>query len=197
MQVRHYAVKTTKYLEFRHDVVLIIFRTIINYLIKLKPQYWLLSIALQYIFYVYFVYRECVALQDPHCAWDSKEQQCSWVGNRQFPNPERFLQNIESGKTDICNKLPALLASERHNNRSPATKKPTQSEPNQLLPNNDIQNEILIEVVETNVLSEDKSSSNNKHETGKFNLTECLFVAHYKNKSNLSHKTKTKSQNFK
>ncbi|XP_034835774.1 semaphorin-1A-like [Maniola hyperantus] len=109
--------------------------------------------------------RECVALQDPHCAWDSKQQQCSWVGNRQFPNPERFLQNIESGKTDICNKLPALLASERHNSRSPATKKPTLSETNQLLPNNDIQNEILIEVVETNVLSEDKGSSNNKHET--------------------------------
>lgn len=30
----------------------------------------------------------------------------------------------------------------------------------------DIQNEILIEVVETNVLSEEKSPSNNKHETG-------------------------------
>ncbi|XP_052743584.1 semaphorin-1A [Bicyclus anynana] len=109
--------------------------------------------------------RECVALQDPHCAWDSKQQQCAWVGNRQFPNPERFLQNIETGKTDICNKLPALLPSERHNNRSPATKKPTQTEPNRLLPNNDIQNEILIEVVETNVLSEEKGSSNNKHET--------------------------------
>lgn len=31
----------------------------------------------------------------------------------------------------------------------------------------DIQNEILIEVVETNVLSEEKNTNNNKHETGK------------------------------
>ncbi|CAG9581459.1 unnamed protein product [Danaus chrysippus] len=108
--------------------------------------------------------RECVGLQDPHCAWDSKQQQCSWVGNRQFPNPERFLQNIETGKTDICNKLPSLLPSDRHANRNPVTKKP-QSDPNPHQPNNDIQNEILIEVVETNVLSEDKDTSNNKHET--------------------------------
>ncbi|CAH0727335.1 unnamed protein product, partial [Brenthis ino] len=102
--------------------------------------------------------RDCVALQDPHCAWDSKQQQCSWVGNRQFPNPERFLQNIENGKTEICSKQPAL----GDRSRSQATKKP-QSETNQ--PTNDIQNEIVIEVVETNVLSEDKSVNNNKHET--------------------------------
>lgn len=105
--------------------------------------------------------RDCVALQDPHCAWDSKQQQCSWVGNRQFPNPERFLQNIENGKTEICSKQPAL----GDRSRSQATKKP-QSETNQ--PTNDIQNEIVIEVVETNVLSEDKSVNNNKHETGTF-----------------------------
>ncbi|XP_013194201.2 semaphorin-1A [Amyelois transitella] len=101
--------------------------------------------------------RECVALQDPHCAWDSKQQQCSWVGNRQFPNPERFLQNVEYGKTDICNKLPAL--STGHSNKNPGTKKPKLSQ------SDDIQNEILIEVVETNVLSEDKPTNNNKHGT--------------------------------
>ncbi|XP_050681279.1 semaphorin-1A-like [Leptidea sinapis] len=109
--------------------------------------------------------RECVSLQDPHCAWDSKQQQCAWVGNRQFPNPERFLQNVEYGKTDICNKIPALLPSERHSNRNPATKKPTQSEPNVRQKPNDIQNEILIEVVETNVLSADDKTINTKHET--------------------------------
>uniref|UniRef100_A0A2H1VS45 SFRICE_005377 n=1 Tax=Spodoptera frugiperda TaxID=7108 RepID=A0A2H1VS45_SPOFR len=109
--------------------------------------------------------RECVALQDPHCAWDSKQQVCSWVGNRQFPNPERFLQNVEYGKTDICNKLPALLPGDRHSNRNPGTKKPTQSESDMRQKTDDIQNEILIEVVETNVLSEDKSTNNNKHET--------------------------------
>lgn len=109
--------------------------------------------------------RECVALQDPHCAWDSKQQVCSWVGNRQFPNPERFLQNVEYGKTDICNKLPALLPGDRHSNRNPGTKKPTQSESDIRQKTDDIQNEILIEVVETNVLSEDKSTNNNKHET--------------------------------
>ncbi|CAH2050465.1 unnamed protein product, partial [Iphiclides podalirius] len=107
--------------------------------------------------------RECIALQDPHCAWDSKQQQCTWVGNRQFPNPERFLQNVEHGKSEVCNKLPALLPSERHN-RGPQTKRPPPTETNQQPPE-DIQNEILIEVVETNVLSEEKTPSNHKHET--------------------------------
>ncbi|CAG9796562.1 unnamed protein product [Diatraea saccharalis] len=109
--------------------------------------------------------RDCVALQDPHCAWDAKQQQCSWVGNRQFPNPERFLQNVEYGKTDICNKLPPLMTGERHSNRNPGTKKPILSETDIRQKADDIQNEILIEVVETNVLSEDKNSNNNKHET--------------------------------
>lgn len=117
-----------------------------------------------------FIYRECVALQDPHCAWDSKEQQCSWVGNRQFPNPERFLQNVEYGKTEICNKLPALLPNERHVNRSPGTKKPVISEPDVRQKPGDIQNEILIEVVETNVLQEPKSGEDSKHNTGKFSF---------------------------
>ncbi|XP_004930153.1 semaphorin-1A [Bombyx mori] len=110
--------------------------------------------------------RECVSLQDPHCAWDSKEQQCSWVGNRQFPNPERFLQNVEHGKTDICNKLPALLPGERHSNRNPGTKKPSSSESEARQKTDDIQNEIFIEeVLETNVIAEEKNSHNNKHET--------------------------------
>ncbi|KAL0851129.1 hypothetical protein ABMA28_006995 [Loxostege sticticalis] len=108
--------------------------------------------------------RDCVLLQDPHCAWDAKQQQCSWVGNRQFPNPERFLQNVEYGKTDICNKLPPLLSGDRNTNRNPGTKKPTLPESDMRQKTDDIQNEILIEVVETNVLSEDKPS-NNKHET--------------------------------
>ncbi|GBP15407.1 Semaphorin-1A, partial [Eumeta japonica] len=87
--------------------------------------------------------RECVALQDPHCAWDSKQQQCTWVGNRQFPNPDRFLQNVEFGKTDICNKISALLPTDRdQSNRSPGTKKPTQKEPDSKQKFNDIQNEI-------------------------------------------------------
>ncbi|CAG9117472.1 unnamed protein product [Plutella xylostella] len=106
--------------------------------------------------------RECVSLQDPHCAWDSKQQQCAWVGNRQFPNPERFLQNIEFGKTEICNKLPALLPGDRHSNRSPGTKKPSLSEGEERQKNDDIQNEIVIQVVETNVLTEEK---NDQHET--------------------------------
>lgn len=115
----------------------------------------------------FMCFRECVALQDPHCAWDSKQQQCSWVGNRQFPNPERFLQNVEYGKTEICNKLPALLPGDRHSNRNPGTKKPTLSE-SERQKTDDIQNEILIEVVETNVLSEEKSTNHHKHETGMY-----------------------------
>ncbi|XP_030032598.2 semaphorin-1A [Manduca sexta] len=109
--------------------------------------------------------RECVALQDPHCAWDSKIQQCSWVGNRQFPNPERFLQNVETGKTEVCNKLPALSTGDRHSNRNQGTKKLSTSESETHIKSDDIQNEILIEVVETNVLSEEKSTTNSKHET--------------------------------
>lgn len=61
--------------------------------------------------------------------------------------------------------MPPLLPGDRHSNRNPGTKKPTSSE-SELHNNNDnIQNEILIEVVETNVLTDDKHV--NKHETGK------------------------------
>lgn len=124
---------------------------------------------------VSFNYRDCVALQDPHCAWDSKQQTCAWVGNRQFPNPERFLQNVEHGKSEICNKLPALLPGDRHSNRNPGTKKPLQSESEMRQKTDDIQNEILIEVVETNILSEEKGTSNNKHETGKISTYKANF----------------------
>jgi hypothetical protein len=57
------------------------------------------------------------------------------------------------------------MSGERHSNRNPGTKKPIISETDIRQKTDDIQNEILIEVVETNVLSEDKHS-NNKHETG-------------------------------
>lgn len=106
-----------------------------------------------------------MALQDPHCAWDSKQQQCAWVGNRQFPNPERFLQNVEHGKTDTCNKLPVFASGDRYSNRNPSTKKPLVSETDTLQkPDEDVQNEILIEVVERNILDEKPS---NKHDSGK------------------------------
>lgn len=42
------------------------------------------------------------------------------------------------------------------------------SEPDVRQKPGDIQNEILIEVVETNVLQEPKSDENSKHNTGKF-----------------------------
>lgn len=55
------------------------------------------------------------------------------------------------------------MPGDRHSNKNPGTKKPVLSEPD-TRKTDDIQNEILIEVVETNVLSEEKT--NNKHETG-------------------------------
>lgn len=66
--------------------------------------------------------------------------------------------------------MPALLPNERHNNRSPGTKKPVISEPDVRHKPGDIQNEILIEVVETNVLQEPKSDEDSKHNTGKFSF---------------------------
>lgn len=58
------------------------------------------------------------------------------------------------------------MSGERNSNRNPGTKKPSLPESDMRQKTDDIQNEILIEVVETNVLSEEKSPSNNKHETG-------------------------------
>lgn len=111
--------------------------------------------------------RECVTLQDPHCAWDSKMQQCAWVGNRQFPNPERFLQNVESGKNDICNKLPSLATNDwqhkpkHHDSANNAVKQPIRPEPD-LRPKDDLNNEIVIELVENNVITD--RNTINKHE---------------------------------
>lgn len=116
-----------------------------------------------------FIYRECVALQDPHCAWDSKQQNCTWVGNRRFPNPERYLQNVEWGKVAICNKIPPLIPQDRYKNVNPGTKKPIQIETVIIEKTKDLENGILIEIDEPNDISLDNNRIN-KHETGTYLL---------------------------
>ncbi|GLH01245.1 Semaphorin-1A [Gryllus bimaculatus] len=47
--------------------------------------------------------RECVALQDPYCAWDTTEQRCTAVGSPDWSaGKRRFIQNITKGEHKAC-----------------------------------------------------------------------------------------------
>jgi len=48
-------------------------------------------------------YRECVALQDPYCAWDNVEQRCTAVGSPTWSaGKKRFIQSITNGEHKNC-----------------------------------------------------------------------------------------------
>jgi hypothetical protein len=47
--------------------------------------------------------RECVALQDPYCAWDNVEQHCTAVGSPDWSTDKnRFIQSIALGEHEAC-----------------------------------------------------------------------------------------------
>ncbi|KAF4531834.1 hypothetical protein B566_EDAN000860 [Ephemera danica] len=47
--------------------------------------------------------RECIALQDPYCAWDQQQARCTAVGSPDWSAAGgRFLQNITSGEHSAC-----------------------------------------------------------------------------------------------
>ncbi|XP_037074531.1 semaphorin-1A-like [Pollicipes pollicipes] len=44
---------------------------------------------------------DCVALQDPYCAWDLRRQRCSFVDPQRYTGPE-FVQNVRDGASRQC-----------------------------------------------------------------------------------------------
>lgn len=51
-------------------------------------------------------YRECVALQDPYCAWDNVEQRCTAVGSPDWSaGKKRFIQSIAHGEHKACGRV--------------------------------------------------------------------------------------------
>ncbi|KAK7863777.1 hypothetical protein R5R35_009583 [Gryllus longicercus] len=84
--------------------------------------------------------RECVALQDPYCAWDTTEQRCTAVGSPDWSaGKRRFIQNITKGEHKACGR--------------PVAGDPVQSNHpgSEIEPDID-NNEIVIEVDESNVI---------------------------------------------
>ncbi|PSN57450.1 Semaphorin-1A [Blattella germanica] len=50
--------------------------------------------------------RECVALQDPYCAWDNVEQRCTAVGSPDWSaGKKRFIQSIAHGEHKACGRV--------------------------------------------------------------------------------------------
>ncbi|XP_052121013.1 semaphorin-1A [Frankliniella occidentalis] len=45
---------------------------------------------------------DCVALQDPYCAWDTKEERCVTSRGNSDWNMKRFLQDVEGGQPRTC-----------------------------------------------------------------------------------------------
>ncbi|XP_071446030.1 semaphorin-1A-like isoform X2 [Hetaerina americana] len=46
--------------------------------------------------------RECIALQDPYCAWDPQQQLCLAVGSPEWSVGNRFIQNVAVGEHPMC-----------------------------------------------------------------------------------------------
>ena len=101
---------------------------------------------------------DCVRLQDPYCAWDTKEERCIARGDSDW-NKKRFIQNVERGVHHACG--PSARVQEDSIspdiNRVIGAASPAhtsfvhhshgQSEP-------DIRNEIVIQVDERNIISD-------------------------------------------
>ncbi|XP_069678506.1 semaphorin-1A isoform X5 [Periplaneta americana] len=50
--------------------------------------------------------RECVALQDPYCAWDNVEARCTAVGSPDWSaGKKRFIQSISHGEHKACGRV--------------------------------------------------------------------------------------------
>jgi hypothetical protein len=53
-------------------------------------------------------YRECVALQDPYCAWDNVVQRCTALGSPDWSaGKKRFIQSIAHGEHKACGRVTA------------------------------------------------------------------------------------------
>ena len=58
---------------------------------------------------------ECVGLQDPHCAWSSREERCEGAQSWPKGSQAAFLQNIPLGRHNSCPQGD-LLAANNHRN---------------------------------------------------------------------------------
>nr|CAD7257273.1 unnamed protein product [Timema shepardi] len=85
--------------------------------------------------------RECVALQDPYCAWDTTRQQCAYV--EASAGKKKFVQSVTEGEHSACGRFKTGGPGPVHPNH-PATA--TVSE----FDNDIFNNQIVIEVDESN-----------------------------------------------
>ncbi|XP_067003213.2 semaphorin-1A isoform X3 [Anabrus simplex] len=99
--------------------------------------------------------RECVALQDPYCAWDNTEQICTAVGSPDWSaGKKRFIQNIARGEHKACGHVqteevvpavPSQQATKENGDPVHSNHPGSDSEPDI------VNNEIVIEVDESNL----------------------------------------------
>lgn len=109
-------------------------------------------------------------MQDPHCGWDTKSQACIAVFNK-APVSGMFLQDIEKGDVDACNRVPSLAKelpgrTVTHGTLGGVARHPVQEfEKNNI---DNIDNNIIINLANTNDVDEVNSSDSEKekHETG-------------------------------
>lgn len=51
---------------------------------------------------LFVCYSECVALQDPYCAWDKISSKCRSVGANRWNDEKVFYQSIATGVHSSC-----------------------------------------------------------------------------------------------
>lgn len=150
----------------------------VSYLVN----FFFIKYFLQILITCYAIYSDCIALQDPHCGWDTKTQACIPVFNKS-PVNGKFLQDIEKGDVDACNRVP-LLSKElpgrtvTHGTLGGIARHPVQ----ELEKNNidNIDNNVIINLATTNDVDEVNNSdeSKEKHETGMKKIKHFDYILH-------------------
>lgn len=65
---------------------------------------------------MFVCFSECVALQDPYCAWDKQGQRCRAVGAPRWNDEKIFYQSIATGSHPDCPRGEFLFLNEIYSN---------------------------------------------------------------------------------
>lgn len=68
-------------------------------------KYQVAGISIEILFSTFcatYIYSECVALQDPYCAWDKVQGKCRSHGSGRWGEESYFFQSVATGQHTAC-----------------------------------------------------------------------------------------------
>lgn len=82
-----------------------------------------------------FLYSECVALQDPYCAWDKVHGKCRSNSETDFFNENNYYQSVATGQHSAC--PPGKLANKDAGNLGLSSNQPKSYNQDSMQPSKD------------------------------------------------------------